>query len=228
MICRFGAQQAILSDRGTNFCADLFKEFARLFGIRTCKTTAYHPQTNGSLEKSHQNLTEYLRAMIEEDDNWDEWIPRAMLSYNASVRESTRYCPHELVYGIKPHLPSERNLGGLGGRPYAEILSELGMGLEQKRAEGRVNLINSKHKSKKYYDKRIRPIVINPGNSVWLYQKPRIGKRQNKYKDPYRVEQILENNNEVIRTERDTRTVHRDKIKKANLNNNCGSVSNSS
>ena len=42
------------------------------FRIRHLKTTAYHPQPNGSLERFHNLLKEYLKQFIENNADWDD------------------------------------------------------------------------------------------------------------------------------------------------------------
>ena len=93
-ICRFGAPKAILTDQGSNFMSQHFKSVAKRFRISQIRTTAFHPQSNGSIERSHHVLTEYLKHYIAHN-NWDEWLDLAMFFYNTSVHESTRFTPHE-------------------------------------------------------------------------------------------------------------------------------------
>lgn len=106
-ICNFGIPHKILTDQGTDFCSSLFKDVAKLFKIQKLQTTAYHPQTNGALERSHATLADYLKHYITpEQIDWDDWLPFAIFSYNATPHSATNFCPHELVYGNKPSLPS--------------------------------------------------------------------------------------------------------------------------
>ena len=39
--------------------------------LKQIKTTAYHPQSNGSLERSHHSLTEYMKMFIESNDTYE-------------------------------------------------------------------------------------------------------------------------------------------------------------
>lgn len=55
-ICMLGAPKAILTDQGRNFISDLMKKIAKIFRIRKFRTMAFHPQSNGSLERSHHAL----------------------------------------------------------------------------------------------------------------------------------------------------------------------------
>ena len=57
-ICRFGPPNAILTDQGTNFMSSLFKSIAKRLRITQLRTTTFHSQSNGSIERSHHVLME--------------------------------------------------------------------------------------------------------------------------------------------------------------------------
>ena len=61
LICNFGTPEIIFSDQGKHFMNSLLKEFALLFKIDKFATTAYRPQLNGSIERMHHPLLEYLK-----------------------------------------------------------------------------------------------------------------------------------------------------------------------
>jgi transposase InsO family protein len=67
VVLRFGAPVQILTDQGANFLSDLFKNTCKLLKIKKLQTTAFHPESNGSLERSHRVLAEYLRHYVRED-----------------------------------------------------------------------------------------------------------------------------------------------------------------
>ena len=54
-IAVLGAPTKLLSDRGVNFTSALV-ELCTAFGIQKCRTTAYHAQCNGQVERFHQML----------------------------------------------------------------------------------------------------------------------------------------------------------------------------
>jgi transposase InsO family protein len=58
---KFGTPQVILTDQGSNFLSELFTDLCKLSKIKKLKSTAYHPQTNRALERTHRVLVEYLR-----------------------------------------------------------------------------------------------------------------------------------------------------------------------
>jgi len=53
VILKFGIPQMILTDQGSNFMSEIFTNICRLLKIKKIKCTAYHPQSNGALERTH-------------------------------------------------------------------------------------------------------------------------------------------------------------------------------
>lgn len=103
----FGSPKELLSDQGSNISGELMKEITKIFKIKQVKTSIYHPQSNGTLERSHHVLAEYLKPYINKNqDNWDSYLKAAMFAYNTSYHEAIKITPYELVFGRNPQLPS--------------------------------------------------------------------------------------------------------------------------
>ena len=83
---------------------------AKPFRIKKFRTTAFHPLSNGSFERSHHVLGEYLKQFVAKNSEWDDWLELAMLSYNTSVHEATKCTPYELVLGKLVREPSSEPL----------------------------------------------------------------------------------------------------------------------
>ena len=56
-----GLPESVISDRGLQFAAGLIKELNKMLGIETKLSTAYHLQTDGQMERTNQELEQYLR-----------------------------------------------------------------------------------------------------------------------------------------------------------------------
>ncbi|XP_068975109.1 uncharacterized protein [Bombus flavifrons] len=220
-ICRFGSPRAILTDQGTNFTSSLMKKVAKRFRIKQYTTTAYHPQSNGSIERSHHVLIEYLKLYIENSKNWDEWVELAMFSYNTSVHEGTKFSPHELVFGHLAREPTGEVVIEENMEPtYAEYLGDLFDKINTVQRMARENLIKSKLKSKEYYDRRINPQNFKVGDSIYLLKEPSKGKFSDQYTGPHKVLEILQNQNVKIEVKGIPRIVHLNKLKLAHNRNN--------
>jgi len=104
-ICRFGAMESITTDQGRQFESHLFRDFANLFGIKLKRTTAYHPQCNGMIERFHRDLKAAL--MAHNNPAWREILPTVLLGLRAQYREELQASPAELTYGEPLRLPGE-------------------------------------------------------------------------------------------------------------------------
>lgn len=106
VICRFGVPVLIHSDQGRQYESLLFKEVCHHLQIRKTRTTPYHPQSDGMVERFNKTLATMLSNYV--DDNhrdWDECIPFVMMAYRASQHESTGFTPNMLMLGRESTTP---------------------------------------------------------------------------------------------------------------------------
>ncbi|GFN87763.1 hypothetical protein PoB_001426900 [Plakobranchus ocellatus] len=68
-ISRFRVPLDITSDRGTQFSSTLWGEIANQLGVQLHRTTAYHPQSNGLVERLHRTLKAALKSRLQ-GPNW--------------------------------------------------------------------------------------------------------------------------------------------------------------
>ena len=105
---RFGPPVVLHSDQGANFESTLMHEVCDVMGITKTRTTAYHPQGDGQVERQNRTLQDMLAAFCTKHDNdWDLWIDAAVFAYNTSRQESLQTSPYEIVFGRIPRLPLE-------------------------------------------------------------------------------------------------------------------------
>ena len=101
-----GLPKEVQSDQGSNFMSGLFQSVMVQLGIREIKSTAYHPQSQGALERFHQTLKTMMRAYcITQKHDWDEGIPFLLFAARESTQESLGFSPFELVFGHLPRGP---------------------------------------------------------------------------------------------------------------------------
>ena len=125
---------------------------AKRLRIKQFGTTAFHPQSFGSLERSHHVSGEYLKQFFAKKSEWYDWLELAMFSYNTSVHEGTKCTPYELVFGKLAREPSSEPLSQEKLQTYDDYLINFGTQLHEIRTQPRENLIPAKEKSKIYYD----------------------------------------------------------------------------
>jgi len=54
VISRFGVSLELYTDQGRNFESKMFQELAQMLGIKKTRTTPFHPQSNGQVERQHR------------------------------------------------------------------------------------------------------------------------------------------------------------------------------
>jgi hypothetical protein len=171
VVLKFGIPQVLLTDQGTNFLSELFANVCKLLKIKRIKTTAYHPQSNGALERTHRVLVEYLRCYISEDQtNWDKWIPYAIFVFNTTPHTSTGYTPHELMFGRKPNIPGilQKETPSVQ-YTYDNYIRELQSRLQSSYQLAKSNLITKKERSKEQHDKTVNIPLFSVGDRVLLH-----------------------------------------------------------
>ncbi len=108
IICKFGIMENVLTDRGANFEAHLFKQLCILLRTNKLRTTAYHPPGNGTTERVNKTVKPMLAKYVNSNHkNWDEFIQMAISSYNNCTHASTGISPFEALFGRKPVLVAD-------------------------------------------------------------------------------------------------------------------------
>ena len=69
-VCRFGVPDALTSDRGAQFTSAVWGDLCALLGIARSLTTAFHPPSNGRVERWHRRLKDALRARSAGPTGW--------------------------------------------------------------------------------------------------------------------------------------------------------------
>ena len=101
-IARFGVPKYVVTDRGTQFESELFKEISKGLGFYRLRTTAYHPQANGQIENLHRTIKAAIRARKEQ---WLKALPIILLSLR-NTPNSSGYSPQMAVTGTEGMLPA--------------------------------------------------------------------------------------------------------------------------
>ena len=105
-IARFGIPLDILSDRGPQFTSQLWTSISRLLGTQLCHTTAYHPQSNGLVERFHRHLKSALRARLT-GPNWIQELPWILLGIRTMPKEDLGCSSADIVFGAPLTVPGD-------------------------------------------------------------------------------------------------------------------------
>ena len=106
VITRFGTPLEIHTDQGREFEAGLFRGVCRLLGIHKTRTTPFHPQSDGMVERFNRTVKAMLSMFVAENqDDWDEHLPYVMMAYRSSQHDGTKLTPNMLMLGRDVGLP---------------------------------------------------------------------------------------------------------------------------
>ena len=106
-ICRFGTPIQIHSDGGKEFCNKLADDLFQQLQIKHTRTSPAHPQCNAQVEVFNKTVAKYLASFVDNLTlNWEQFLPMLMFSYNTSYHSTIMTTPFELLFGMKPRIPS--------------------------------------------------------------------------------------------------------------------------
>ena len=216
VITQFDTPRALLTDLGANFQSKVMKAFAEMFQIEKMKTTAWHPASSGSIERYHASLVDYIKVFVGQKGNWSDYLRLACHAYNTAKHESTSFSPHELVYGYKARMPTsfeprERI------QTYGDYFVDLAENIIEAQTLAGLNLIQSKFKSKFYFDKKRNPAHFSPGVMVYIINHKKLNKhRKTSYLGSFEIVEVFpESNNVKLQIGNKIKTVHMDELRRA-------------
>ena len=107
-----GIPNELLSDQDSQFMGRVVTKTCELLNIKKRKTTTYHPQTNGPLERWHATLKGMLRKFDDSSETWDKLLKYCLLVCRAMPHAATGFSPYELVHEQSMRGPLEAMKSG--------------------------------------------------------------------------------------------------------------------
>jgi hypothetical protein len=99
----YGPPVSSLTDNGPQFTAKFFQAVCAELGIQKFFTTAYHPQTNGQVERYNRTILASFRGYVAaRQDDWDDFTSAVTFAYNCRVHSSIGLHPFELALSRPP------------------------------------------------------------------------------------------------------------------------------
>lgn len=106
LICPYTTPRVLLSDNGTEFSNTVLANICQQYSITQTFITAYHPASNGLVERTNKKILDVLRHYAGSfHESWEDWLPQVAASINGSVNSSTGKTPHYIIYGSDKRLP---------------------------------------------------------------------------------------------------------------------------
>lgn len=171
-IFAYGPPRFLLSDNGTQFTAKLFVEVCRELGIAKVFTTAYHPQTNGQVERFNRTILNALRTYVaKSQSDWDEYTSAITFGYNSRIHASLGFAPFELILSRPPpSLALEQPLGISSASPEEEKRRFVNR-LKELVPLAKERLLDAQRRYKENFDRGAR--IANPRHcqDSWVFLK---------------------------------------------------------
>ena len=211
IICRHGCPKEVLTDRGTHFVNEMLDSLCDKFGVKHKLSTAYHPQTNGLVERFNRTLCEALAKFANENkDDWDLYISSVLFAYRTRKHNTTRHEPFYLMYGRDVVLPIEFTVTTpqveLHETDLQEDLIKRVHMITEKIMEDRLvtqDVIHvAQEKQKQRHDRDLHAVKFQIGDLVLLYKSHLRGKQklQERWSGPYYMHEVLDNGVYKLRT----------------------------
>ena len=106
ILTRHSMPEVLFSDRGGSFDNEVIKQLCRMVGMTKVRTTPYHPQSNGLVERINRTLLQMLsKAAAGNPKNWDQHLQAVVWAYRTSLQPSVGFTPFRLLYGRNPLMP---------------------------------------------------------------------------------------------------------------------------
>ena len=115
---RFSLPDQLHLDQGRNFESAVISEVCKLLGVRMSRTTPYHPQSDGLVERFNRTLLDMLAtAVYDRPFEWEQHLPRLCHAYNTSIHPTTGSSPFFLMFGRQARMPVDIMLGTMTSTP---------------------------------------------------------------------------------------------------------------
>ncbi len=155
---RTSIPERVLSDQGTQFCSKVMGQFCEWLGIERVRTSAYHPETNGSVERMHGTMKSILGKCVSEGLDWVGQLCFVMYVLRQMPHADSGYSPFDLVYGFRVRTPLDALYYGLyekevEGLNVCEWVAKMAERLESVRDSAALRIARGKESRMQYANK---------------------------------------------------------------------------
>ena len=186
---RYGPPEVIITDQGAEFNALVLRQFMEEMGMEHRRTTLYHPETNGKIERFHWTIKQVFRKLVNNHaPDWEDRLGQALWAHRISTSSVTGFTAFFIQYGRRPRAPLTRILGRTEGsdpRAIGERLDQLGRAFQE--------AAQSTEESRRYNTKRLeargKAKDLHPGDLVVVLANER-APLDSRWDHPYLVTRV--------------------------------------
>lgn len=197
VICQYGCPRRLLSDRGSHFENELITTLAQHFNIKKLRTSAYHPQANGVVERHIGFIKSILHSTCKDNPHaWSYCLPAAVFAINNAPSELLGFSPFFILFGRNAVIPNAF-LSSQNPEPHPNsadeaVLQHVQLYLQEQ--QDTYNMVTAKLNSeidkKQQHNKTLTSVPqFKAGDHVLLTNQ---GTKRRGNKDPYKGEFIIQ------------------------------------
>ena len=189
---RTGLPEHILTDQGSVFVGRIINHLCHLLGIHHIRTSPYHPQSDGMLERWHASLKAMLKKASQEKQHWDCYLKFLLFSYRNTPHTVTGHAPFEIIYGRNVRGPLEVLKSTWIMADSTETTVTDWINALKHKMSTMADIVGSKElvakeAMKRTYDRTAQLKVFAPGAMVLVRIPQLTGKLDDKWEGPYEV-----------------------------------------
>ncbi|RXN13837.1 Retrovirus-related Pol poly from transposon [Labeo rohita] len=169
---KFGFPCRIHHDQGGEFENQLLTQLRKYSGVAGSRTTPYHPEGNGQVERFNRTLLQMLKTLTErQKSNWKDALNKLIFAYNSTRSEVTGFSPFHLLFGRPPRLPIDALFGvhaDNNSQSYSEYMKKWTKGMQEACEIAREQANKFAERNKKNYDQKVRFTELCSGSRVLM------------------------------------------------------------
>ena len=161
----------------------MISNLCELYGVQKLRTSPYHAQTNGQVERMNQTIIRMI-GKLEQDKKarWSEHLPEMLAAYNGTHSAVTGYSPYFLLFDRKSRMPVDCLFPTLHDSPH-QAKMEVSVAAMQKRLKeafmvARHLTSQEAARQRHYYDCKAGAVALQPGDVVMVRTDGFVGKRK--------------------------------------------------
>ena len=217
-----GIPETLHTDQGRQFESRLVQELCSKLGIRKSRSTPYHPQGAGIVERCNRTIKDQLAKYIShQGGEWDTHINQVQLAYNTSIHATTGLTPYYVMHGREARTPANITCPTpppSSGNTLLEYTTNLSERLRKAWEFTNQKTRRQQQQQKQQYDTKTRTVKYNRGDLVLLHDPTNSrNKLEPNWKGPFKVYSSSDDglNYDIvdIQDERIKRRVHHNRLK---------------
>jgi hypothetical protein len=171
IVCCFGVPKAITVDNGTQFDAEMFKDFCDQIGTKIHFASFRHPESNKLVERANGIIMTGIMKLIfnQPRGKWPDELIKVVWSHNTTISRSTGFTPFKLLFGDEAITLEEANVGSIRTTTLAEDEADYHVAkhtIEGIRLQAVENINKYQAKTIKWHDRKVQLKNIKPAHLV--------------------------------------------------------------